>query len=116
MQEKKSFLLLEILVINLKGIKRSGNTEEIVQGVLIKEFAVAALLTSRLASMRSIISESSNKGQIEIPDCEEVLRSKICRKFFRKVTVRANSVKKSTTASIIDFWSEFNLKSLSFPA
>ena len=28
----------------------------------------------------------------------------------------ANSLKKSTTASIIDFWSVFNLKSLSFPA
>ena len=56
-------------------------------------------------------------GQIEVtPDCEEVLRTKICRKFFRKVTVLANGVKKSTTASIIDFCSVFNLKSLSFPA
>ena len=56
-------------------------------------------------------------GQIEVtPDCEEVLRTKICWKFFRKVTVLANGVKKSTTASIINFCSAFNLKSLSFPA
>ena len=41
-------------------------------------------------------------GQIEVtPDCEKVLRTKISRKFFRKVTVLANGVKKSTTASIL---------------
>ena len=56
-------------------------------------------------------------GQIEVtPDCEEVLRTKIGRKLFRKVTVLANGLKKSTTASIIDFCCVFNLKSLSFPA
>ena len=59
MRERKSFLLLEILFINLKGIKRSRNIEEIVQRGLIKEFPVAAFFTSRLAMMRSIISESS---------------------------------------------------------
>ena len=51
-------------------------------------------------------------GQIEVtPDC-----TKICREFFRKVTVLANGVKKSTTPSIIDFCPVFNLKSLFFPA
>ena len=56
-------------------------------------------------------------GQIKVtPDCEEVLRTKISRKFFRKVTVLENGVKKSTTALIIDFCSVFNLKPLSFPA
>ena len=72
--------------------------------------------------MRSIISESSENlaeklkqiGQIGVTsDGEEVLRTKICRKFFRKVTVLAIGVKKSTTASIIDVCSVFNLKSLS---
>ena len=47
-------------------------------------------------------------------DCEKVLRAKVCRKFFGKVTALGDGVKKSTTASIID--SVFNLKSLSFPA
>ena len=60
--------------------------------------------------------ESWKIGQIEVtPDSEEVLRTKICWKFFRKVTVLANGVKKSRTASIITFCSVFNLKSLSFP-
>ena len=52
-------------------------------------------------------------GEIQVAlDFEEVLRTKICWKFFRKVTVLANDVK----TSIIDFCSVFNLKSLSFPA
>ena len=56
-------------------------------------------------------------GQTKVtPDWEEVLHTKICRKFFRKVTVLANGVKNSMTASIIDFCSVFNLQSLSFSA
>ena len=63
--------------------------------------------------MRSIISKKlgikekpteklTQIGQIEVnPDCEEVLRTKISRKFFRKVTVLENGVKKSTTALIL---------------
>ena len=89
---------------------------------------MAALLISRLATLRSIISERlgikenlAEKlkwiGQIEVtPDCEEVQCTKICGKCFRKIAVLANGVKKSTTASIIDYCSVFNLKLLSFPA
>ena len=61
--------------------------------------------------MRSLISKKLRMklaeklkqiGRIEVnPDCEEVLRTKISRKFLRKVTVLANGVKKSTTASIL---------------
>ena len=38
-------------------------------------------------------------GQIQAtPDCEEVLGTKIGRKFFRKITVLANGVKKSNAS------------------
>ena len=52
----------------------------------------------------------------ETPDCEEVQRAKISWKVFRKVAVLANGAKKSATASIIDYYSFFNLKSLFCPA
>ena len=67
----------------------------------------------KLGIKENLAGKLKQIGQIEVtPDCEEVLRTKICWKFFRKVTVRANGVKKSTTASIINFCSVFNLKSL----
>ena len=65
----------------------------------------------------SLAEKLKQIGQIQVtPDCEEALGTKIGKKFFRKVTVLENGVKKSTAASIIDFCSVFNLKSLSFPA
>ena len=69
----------------------------------------------KLGIKENLAEKLKQIGQIEVtPDCDEVLCTKICRKFFRKVTVLG--VKKSTTASRIDFCSVFNLKSLSFPA
>ena len=69
----------------------------------------------KLGIKEKIAEKLKQSGQIEVtPDCDEVLCTKICRKFYRKVTILG--VKKSTTASIIDFCSVFNLKSLSFPA
>ena len=70
-----------------------------------------------LGIKENLVEKLKQIGQIEVtPDCEEVLRTKICRKFFSKVPVLANGVKKSTTVSIIDICSVFNLESLSFPA
>ena len=45
---KESILVLEILVVNSNGIKRSRNTEEKPSNVGLR----VALLTSRLATMR----------------------------------------------------------------
>ena len=71
----------------------------------------------KLGLKENLAEKLKQIAQIEVtPDCEGVLRTKICRKFFRKVTDLANGVKKSTTASIIDFCSVFKLKSLSFQA
>ena len=71
----------------------------------------------KLGLKENVVEKLKQIAQIEVtPDCEGVLRTKICWKFFRKVPDLANGVKKSTTASIIDFCSFLNLKSLSFQA
>ena len=76
-----------------------------------------SIILERLGIKENLAEKLKQIGQIEVtPDCEEVQCTKICGKFFRKIPVLANGVKKSTTASIIDYCSVFNLKSLSFPA
>ena len=71
----------------------------------------------KLGIKENLAGKLKQIGQIEVtPECEEVLRSKVCWKFLSRVTVLPNGVKKSTTASMINFCSVFNLKSLSFPA
>jgi len=63
----------------------------------------------KLGIKENLAEKLKQIGQIEVtPDCEEVLRTKICRKYFRKVTVLGNGVKKSTTVSIMDFFSVFS--------
>ena len=61
-----------------------------------------SIISKKLGIKEKLAEKLTQIGQIEVtPDCEEVLRTKISRKFFRKVTVLANGVKKSTTASIL---------------
>ena len=128
MRGRKSFLLLEILVNNFNGIKRSRKHRRNRVTWINKRICRCCASHfqdcydtinnfGKLGIKENLAGKLKQIGQIEVtPDCEEVLRTKICWKFFRKVTVLANGVKKSTTASIINFCSAFNLKSLSFPA
>ena len=61
-----------------------------------------SIISKKLGIKEKLAEKLKQIGRIEVnPDCEEVLRTKIWRKFFRKVTVPANGVKKSTTASIL---------------
>ena len=61
-----------------------------------------SIISKKLGIKEKLAEKLKQIGQIEVnPDCEEVLRTKVSRKFFRKVTVLANGVKKSTTASIL---------------
>ena len=61
-----------------------------------------SIISKKLGIKEKLAEKLKQIGRIEVnPDCEEVLRTKIGRKFFRKVTVLANGVKKSTTASIL---------------
>ena len=49
----------------------------------------------KLGIKENLAEKLKQIGEIQVtPDCEDVLRRKICRKFFRKVTVLANGVKK----------------------
>ena len=99
-------MLLEILVVNLHGIQRSRNTEEIVERGLIKGFQLPLLCFSlpgllrcdqqyfgKIGIKENLAEKLKQIGQIQIiPDCEEVLGTKIGRKFFRKVTVLAKKL------------------------
>ena len=61
-----------------------------------------SIISKKLGIKEKLAEKLTQIGQIEVtPDCEKVLRTKISRKFFRKVTVLENGVKKSTTASIL---------------
>ena len=92
MRGSKSFLLLEILVNNFNGINNricrccASHFRDCYDK--INNFGKLGIKENLAGKLKQI-------GQTEVtPDCEEVLRAKICWKFFRKVTVLANRVKK----------------------